>query len=74
MKRQGVITEIEYRQPDGSSQWTTIGGKRYATAWSFDDIDWKLGDLVEFEVEQVKWLADRATNIKRVATTKPEPG
>lgn len=47
---QGVVQGINFAPAGGrGGQVTTINGVPYVTFWDIRDVDWKEGDLVEFE-------------------------
>lgn len=50
MTKVGRIEAVEYLDAAGSQQRTTISGKTYRTSWDWHEIDWKMGDTVEYEI------------------------
>lgn len=45
----GRVEKIDFTWGAGGNQYTTIGGISYATFWNALDIDWKVGEIVNFE-------------------------
>lgn len=67
---QGIVEEIKFTSGGAGNQWTTIGGVRYATFWDIRTMDWKVGDLVEFDTRSGPlWtdgnIVEHALNIRR---------
>ena len=74
----GTVEKVDFTLGSAGNQWTTIGGKRYATWWNFNSKDWKVGDIVKFRHYRAPlWSGqadiDCADRIRKATPSVPSP-
>ena len=69
--KQGIVTEIEFRDATGKRHVTTIGGRLYATDYDVRAVDWQLGDHIAFEVGAHGFGLPKAVNLRKLTAIGP---